>query len=273
MTDARPTADFVAITLRQQAVWAAGNFNALAPQVMPMAERLVAAADPRPGQRVLDIACGSGNAALVAARRYCEVTGLDFVPALLEHARRRATADGLALELVEGDAQSLPFADESFDIALSVLGVMFAPYQQRAADEAVRVVRPGGRIALASWRPDGSVGDFFALVASYAPPPGGVPSPLRWGTEEGVKELFGDRTRVRALDRATLDEHYLSVEHAVEVFSTEFGPVLRTLAMIGDAERAKLRADLTAMFTGVNAAKDGTFTWPCEYLQVVLERR
>ena len=273
MTDARPTADFAAITDRQQATWSLGDFNALGIQNMPVAEALVAAVDPRPGQRVLDLACGSGNAALVAARRHCEVTGLDFVPALLERARQRATADGVTVQLVEADAQALPFADASFDVALSIFGIMFAPNQQRAADEMVRVVRPGGRIALASWVPDGRVAEFFRTVSEYAPPPPGVPPAMRWGTEEGLKELLGDRTTALSVKREVLTQYFRSAEHMVDSFAKFFGPVIRAFAALDEADRTRLRTELVTMFTKQNVAKDGTLMVQYEYLQTVLERR
>jgi ubiquinone/menaquinone biosynthesis C-methylase UbiE len=158
--------DYGAITARQQAVWATGDFHELARQILPVSESLVAACDPRAGERVLDVACGSGNAALVAARRYCDVSGVDFVPALLDRARQRAAAEGTPVDFQVGDAQALPYPDAHFDVVLSVFGVMFAPDQERAANELLRVCRPAGRIGLCCWIPEASAADSFASSRS-----------------------------------------------------------------------------------------------------------
>lgn len=146
--------DYEAVTERQQATWATGDFNVISRLIMPMSEALVRAVDPHAGQRVLDVACGSGNAALIAGRRFCEVTGIDYVPALIERARMRAAAEGIDIDFRVGDAQALSFPDASFDVVLSTFGVMFAPDQEQAAGELLRVCRPGGRIGLASWMPE-----------------------------------------------------------------------------------------------------------------------
>jgi SAM-dependent methyltransferase len=274
MTESRTTANFVTLTERSKQAWAAGDYNVIGLHMMPVAEGLVAAADPRPGQRVLDVGCGTGNAALVAARRDCETTGIDFVPAWLERARGRAAADGVKVDFLEADAQTLPFGVGSFDVVLSIFAVMFAPTQQRAADELVRVTRPGGRIGLASWTPEGYGGEFFRVLATYAPPFPGVPSPTRWGTEEGLKELLGGETRVLDVKRLTVTEHFRTVDHMVDAFVTTFGPVkaIHTAAP-DDATRTAMRTDLAALFTKYNEASDGTMAVKGEYLQAVLERR
>src|SRR5690554_614112 len=181
--------DYQTITARQKEVWATGDFHEIARQNVIMGEALCAALDPHGGDRVLDIACGSGTAALIAARRYCEVSGIDYVPALIERAKRRAAAEGFNVDFRVADAQALPFPDASFDVALSVYGVQFAPDQERAASEMLRVCRLGGRIGLATPIQKGWSGDFFATNAKYMPPPPGVQPPLRWGTEAGLNEL------------------------------------------------------------------------------------
>ena len=163
-TPARP--DYEAITTRQRTVWAAGDYGAVAARIPIISETLCDAADLRSGTRVLDVAGGTGNTALAAARSGCEVVSLDYVPALLERARVRAQAEGLPVELVEGDAQAMPFADASFDAVVSVVGAMFAPDQRRTAAEMLRVTRPGGTIALANWTPDGFVGELFRAVGA-----------------------------------------------------------------------------------------------------------
>ena len=204
--------DLVAVKARQQATWASGDFSVIGTTLQIVGETLCEAADLQAGSKVLDVACGNGNAALAAARRFCRVTGLDYVPTLLERARDRAAGDRLSLELVEGDAESLPFADGSFDAALSTFGVMFAPDQQRAAGELCRVVRAGGTIALANWTPEGFIGRMLATVGKHVPPPAGVASPIYWGTEARLGELF---PRVRSLHarRREFVFRYESAQH------------------------------------------------------------
>src|SRR5215207_3872866 len=190
MTTAQ-TPDLQTIKGSQQKAWSAGDYGKVGVTLTMMAETLAEAADLQPGQSVLDVASGNGNAALAAARRFADVTALDYVPMLLEEGRKRAAAEGLPVDFVEGDAENLPFEDASFDVVLSTLGVMFAPDQERAASELLRVVRPGGKIALASWAPDSYVGDLFRTMGKYVPPPAGLKPPFRWGTEEGLAELLG----------------------------------------------------------------------------------
>ena len=266
------TPDFTAITGRQQQTWATGDFNVVAMQIVGVAEALVAAADPRPGQRVLDVACGSGNTALVAARRYCEVIGLDYVPALVARARQRAAADGVAAEFREGDAQALPFPDRSFDVVLSTFGVMFAPDQEKAASELLRVCRPGGTIGLANWTPDGFGGDFFKVVAKHLPPPpAGLKPPSRWGTIDGLQELLGRGATIRT-ERRNIRQYYTSVAHAVETFKRYFGPIARAFEAVGPSGEAALTRDIAAMFEKYNRATDGTLVPDCDYLQVIATR-
>ena len=184
--------DLDAVKQRQQVMWASGDFHAVATLIQPVAEALSDAVDVQAGWSVLDVATGSGNAAIAAARCGADVIGIDYVPALLERGRRRAEAEGVQIELVEGDAEAIPFVDRSFDAVLSVFGSMFAPDQQKAASELARVCRPGGRIGLATWTPDGFIGEMLKVVTAHVPPPPGVASPLLWGTESHLRELFGD---------------------------------------------------------------------------------
>ena len=172
----------------QREAWSAGDYRPLGAKMLPAAELLCEAAGIRAGLRVLDVATGTGNAALAAARRGCNAVGVDFAPPQLEAARVRAAAEGLDAQFVEGDAEQLPFPDASFDAVLSVFGAMFAPDQHRVARELLRVCRPGGRIAMANWTP--ALAPFFEIVAAYAPPPAGIDSPLLWGTRERLEELF-----------------------------------------------------------------------------------
>src|SRR6476646_6190763 len=186
------TPDFGAIKQRQQQTWNSGDFDRIAVQIMITGELLCEAIDIHPGQSVLDVACGSGNAAISAARRYGKVTGVDYVPALLERARERAAFEQLEATFVEGDAENIPISDGSFDVVLSTVGSMFAPNQEKAASELVRVCRPGGKIGLVNWTPTGFIGEMFRIILRLLPPPAGIKPPPMWGTEERLRELFGD---------------------------------------------------------------------------------
>jgi SAM-dependent methyltransferase len=263
---------YQAVTEAQRATWASGDFHEIARQNVVMAEALCEAADPHPTERVLDVACGSGTAALVAARRYCEVAGIDYVPALIECARARAAAEALDVDFGVADAQALPFADASFDVVLSVYGVQFAPDQAKAADELLRVCRPGGRIALASPMPEGWSGDFFATHGRYNPPPPGVEPPLRWGTEEGLADLLGEGTSSIASEPRVALQYYRSVEHAMDVFGTYFGPTIRAAEAAGIDGSARLRDDLEAVFARYNRAADGSAVVENTYLLTVATR-
>jgi SAM-dependent methyltransferase len=237
-----------------------------------MAEMLCQAVDPQPGQRVLDVACGSGNAALVAARRYCQVAGIDFVPGLIERARRRAAAAGHDIDFRVGDAQSLPYPDDRFDVVLSVYGVQFAPNQEKAAGELLRVCRPGGKIGLAGPIADGWSGDFFAAHGRYAPPPPGVKSPLRWGTDDGLRALLGRGVRAIESERRTSLQYYRSVDHAVDVFCTYFGPTMHALQALDEEERQEFMGELEVVFRRYNRASNGVAIVENQYLQTIAVR-
>jgi SAM-dependent methyltransferase len=266
--------DLAAATEQQKRTWSTGDFAVVAPQIQPVSDALVRAVDPHPDQRVLDVACGSGNTAISAARRYCRVTGLDFVPALLDSARRRAQAEGVAIEVREGDAQALPFEAASFDVVLSTFGVIFAPDEARAAAELARVCRPGGKIGLASWPSDGMVGNkFFQVHASFMPPPSSPPPLSRWGTEAGVRELLGPHTSEIHFRRGVVTEYFRSPEHGVEVFEQYFGPTRATLERLDPPSRPKLLDALLGLFREENTATDGTLILPLDYLEVVAVRR
>jgi ubiquinone/menaquinone biosynthesis C-methylase UbiE len=264
------SADFSLITENQKQTWGKGDFNEVARQNVVMAEALCEAVDPHPGQKVLDLACGSGTAALVAARRYCDVTGIDYVPELIEKARARSEASGLKADFLVADAQNLPFADNSFDIILSVYGVQFAPNQEKAAAELIRVCKPGGIIGLAGPAPEGWSKDFFAAHARYNPPPPGVHSPLRWATEEGLQELFGDKTTSINTKKLTALQYYLSIDHAMEIFSSWFGPTLSALEKIEENQKEHLLNDLKEVFERYNIATDGTAIIENTYMQIIM---
>lgn len=272
MSTITQSVDFRGLTERQQATWATGDFNEIGRGIAGVSEDIVRAVDPSPSERVLDVACGSGNTALVAARRFGTVAGIDFVPALVDRARRRAEADGLDIDFQVADAQALPFPDASFDVVVSVFGVIFAPDQEQAASELLRVCRPGGRIALACWMPEDFGRDFFGLHARHVPPPPGAPSPLRWGTDEGLAALLGAGTwSIESAQRTNLT-HMRSIEHAVETFARWFGPTARTLQALDEAGRKALLDDLAALIGRYNVARDGTVAMKQRYLQAIAVR-
>jgi SAM-dependent methyltransferase len=273
MTRSDLTGQHEAITARQQAVWATGDFHEVGRQTMPLSETLVSAVDPRAGQRVLDVACGSGNAALVAARRNCKVSGIDYVSALIERARRRAEADGLDIDFRVGDAQALPYPDAHFDVVLSTIGVMFAPDQERAASELLRVCRPGGTIGLVAWTPDHFGGDFFAAHGRHAPPPPGLAPPVLWGTDARLDELLGRGTVSIRSERRRADILFAhSVEHAVDIYATYFGPTITAGASMPAAEQQALRDDIAEVVRRYNRATGGTVVLEAEYLLTIAQR-
>ena len=264
--------DFVAVKARQQATWSSGDYAVIGTTLSITGELLCEAANVGPGQRVLDVAAGNGNATLAAARRWCEVTSTDYVPALLERGRAKAAAERLPVTFQEADAEALPFANGSFDVVLSVFGVMFTPDQPRAAHEMLRVCRPGGTIGLACWTPEGFIGQVFRTIGKYVPPAPGVKSPALWGTEERLRELFGGGISELRANRRMFVFRYRSAEHFLEVFRTYYGPMLKAFAALDAAGQAGLAADLTELIGRFNQGGDGTLALPSEYLEVVATR-
>jgi ubiquinone/menaquinone biosynthesis C-methylase UbiE len=265
--------DFEAIKKNQRAGWETGDYPRVGNTLQIIAELLVEAADVRAGQTVLDVACGQGNAALAAARRFAHASGVDYATNLLAQGRERATAEHLDVTFIEGDAENLPVADEAFDLTVSTVGVMFAPDHQKAADELVRVTRKGGTIAVANWTPSGMVGQMFRTVAGWAPPPAGVRPGTLWGTPGHLTELFGDRVEWTGLTVRTFAFRYLSAEHFSEWFRQNYGPITR-LAGTLTAEQARRFADeLADVPRAFNVADDGTLVAPGEYLEAVGVRR
>jgi ubiquinone/menaquinone biosynthesis C-methylase UbiE len=264
--------DLKTVTTVQQQIWSQGDFARVGMTITLVSERLVEAAEILPGERVLDVACGSGNTAIAAARRFAKVTGLDYVPALLDHGRERALAELVDVDFVEGDAQELPFEDASFDLVTSTFGVMFAPDQERAAGELLRVCRPGGRIALANWVPDGVVGEMFITTTRHAPPPPGVKPPLRWGSDENLRDLFGDGISELRTERREVMMRYPSAEFHLEYFKKWFGPTKMAFARLDEAGQEALATDLLDMWGRHNMAGDMALVMPAPYLEVVATR-
>jgi SAM-dependent methyltransferase len=261
--------DFEAVKQRQQQAWASGDFAVVASRIVLVAEHLCDTADLHAGWRVLDVATGSGNAAIAAARHGCKVVGVDYVPSLLERGRERAAAEGLQVELLEGDAEALPFPDDAFDGVTSVFGSMFAPDHARAASELLRVSRPGGTIALASWTPEGFIGELFRTVAAHVPPPAGVRSPMLWGTESHLRELFGEGIASLEVAERTFAFRFQSPEAFVAFFRTWYGPTLKAFAALEGAARDALEEDLVELARRFNRLSADAVALPATYIEAV----
>lgn len=265
--------DLTAVKKRQQATWASGDFSVVAARVVYQAEHLCETADLQAGWRVLDVATGSGNAALAAARRGCDAVGIDYVPYLLERGRVRAAAEHLAAEFIEGDAEDLPFPDASFDAVTSIYGVMFAPNHERAASELARVCRPGGRIALACWTPDGFIGETFRLFSRYLPPTPGLVPPVSWGDEDYQRFLFGESAAALTSHRRTAIFRFRSAEENVDFFRTYYGPTLRAFEALAPARQSALRSELIDLARQYDRnAGDGPIAIHADYLETVITR-
>ena len=270
---AAPAVDLSAVKTRQRAAWSSGDYAVVGTTLQIVGESLCEALDLHSGERVLDVAAGNGNVSLAAARRWCEVTSTDYVPALLERGRERAAAERLDIEFREADAEALPFDDGSFDVIVSTFGAMFAPDAPRVAAEMLRVCRPGGRIGMANWTPQGFIGQLFKTVGRHVPPPAGVTSPALWGTRERIDELFrADATRIEAASRHFVFR-YRSPGHMLQIFRTYYGPVLKAFAALDDAGQTALLNDLLDLMGSFNRAQDGTLAIPSEYLEIVITRR
>lgn len=265
--------DFGVIKQRQQATWSSGDFSVVAASIVYQAEQLCETADLQAGWRVLDVATGSGNAALAAARRGCEAVGVDYVPELLERGRIRAAAEHLAVEFREGDAEDLPFPAASFDAVLSIYGAMFAPNHQRTAAELARVCRPGGRIALANWTPEGFIGETFRLFSRYLPPTPGLQPPIRWGDEAYLRNLFRDAAASVTSYPRTAIFRFRTAEENVDFFRTYYGPTLCAFAGLPIERREHLYADMVALARRYDRnGGTGPIAIAADYLETVIIR-
>src|SRR5580698_10800037 len=231
------TPELAALKSRQQVAWSSGNYAVVGTTLQIVGEQLCEAMDLRAGSKVLDVAAGNGMVSLAAARRWCDVTSTDYVPALLESGRARATANGLSIRFMEADAESLPFDDASFDAVVSTFGVMFAPNQAQAASEMMRVCKRGGRIGLANWTPDGFIGQLFKTLSKYLPPPAGAKSPALWGTPLRITEMFGPTATSIKAEPRHFTFRYRSPEHFLEVFRNYYGPMLKAFAALDETNR------------------------------------
>lgn len=258
---------------RLKAVWMSGDFGQVAKYIETGAEEFIARLALQPGVRVLDVACGSGNLALPAARLGATVTGLDIVPNLLEQARKRAAAENLSIQFDEGDAEALPYADAAFDVVVSMFGAMFAPRPELVAAELVRVTRPGGRIAMANWTPEGFIGQMFKVSGKYVTPPSNMPSPLKWGDEETVRERLREGIADLQLNRRMCAFKYpIPPPEVVEFFRMYYGPTQRTFAALDADKQAELRRELEHLWAKHNQATDNTTYVEGEYLEVIATR-
>lgn len=272
-TSIRPAAvDFAAVKGKQQAAWSAGDYAVIGTTLQIVGESLCEAVDLRAGERVLDVAAGNGNATLAAARRWCDVVSTDYVPALLERGRARAGAEGLPVKFEQADAENLPYPDHSFDVVLSTFGVMFTPDQEKAAAEMARVCKPGGRIGLANWTPSSFIGELFRLMGRYLAPAAGVKPPSLWGTEERLRELFGNRLESMAVERKDFVFRYRSAAHWLEVFRTFYGPMQKAFGALDSTTQESLATDLIALAESFNRATDGSLMARGEYLEVVIHK-
>lgn len=268
------TPDLAAVKAKQQKTWSSGDFAVVATRIVLASELLADDVDLHAGWHVLDVACGSGNAAIAAARSGTHVVGVDYVPELLEHGRRRATAEGLEVEFKVGDAEDLPAEDDTYDAVLSVFGSMFAPNHQRTADEIVRVTRPGGTVGLVSWTPTGFIGEMFRVITSHVPAPAGVASPMLWGIEDHLKELFGKTVADISSVERICTFRFTSPEEFVDFFRRWYGPTLKAFEALDDSGRDALASDLAdlARRWDRNDADD-SIALPAAYLESVITLR
>lgn len=269
---APPPFDLAAMKVKQQGAWASGDYAVVGTTLQIVGETLCEALDLRAGQRVLDVAAGNGNATLAAARRWCQVVSTDYVPALLERGRERAVAERFEVEFQQADAEALPFADGAFDVVVSTFGVMFTPDQARAAAELLRVCRPGGKVGLANWTPDGFIGQLFKTIGKHLPPPPGVASPALWGTTAHIEAMFGGHATAIKIDKRAFVFRYASAQHWLEVFRGYYGPLLKAFAALDPNAATALERDVIELVGQFNRSGDKTMVVPSDYLEIVITR-
>lgn len=262
--------DLAAIKTKQQATWASGDFGHIGVRLQIVGETLCEAVDVHSGEEVLDVAAGNGNASLAAARRFANVTSTDFVPALLEQGRIRADAERMPITFHVADVEKLPFEDQSFDVVLSTFGVMFAPDPERAASELIRVLKPGGRIGMANWTPEGFIGQLFKGIGAFVPPPAGLKSPLAWGTEPRIVELFGPSATSLQTNRKMYTFRFHSVDHLIDYFRTYYGPTNKAFLALDATGQDALTEALRELVGDWNRSSRGGLVVQGEYLEIVI---
>jgi ubiquinone/menaquinone biosynthesis C-methylase UbiE len=261
--------EYAQLKSRMKASWMAGDFGQIATYSAKGSEEFVGRTEIRPGCRVLDVACGTGNSAIPAASAGGVVTGIDIATNLLEQARKRAAAEGLKISFEEGDAEELPYPDQTFDVVMTMFGAMFAPRPERVAAELMRVCRPGGLIAMANWTSEGFVGKSFRVTAEMAPPPPGLPAPVLWGNEQTVRQRFSTGVSRLTLTRQKVEFHYpFSPKEVVEFFRQYFGPTQVTFSRLDKTGQAELASRLESLWVEHNTAADGSTRVEAEYLDV-----
>jgi ubiquinone/menaquinone biosynthesis C-methylase UbiE len=265
--------DLNAVKSRQQAAWSSGDYAIIGTTLQIVGEQLAEACDLRCDESVLDVAAGNGNATLAAARRGCKVTSTDYVAGLLDRGAERAKAERLEVKFQAADVEALPFDDGSFDAVLSTFGVMFAPDHAKSAAEMLRVCRPGGRIGMANWTPEGFIGQMFKTLGRHVPPPAGVQPPSLWGTEAHLRTLFGDQAASIQATPRLFNFRYRSAAHFIEVFRTWYGPVLKAFASLPPEKASELEKDLGELLNRLNRAGPDSLVVPSEYLEIVITRR
>lgn len=270
---AKPALDLKAIKSKQHAAWSSGDYALIGATLQIVGEQLAEALDLRGGQNVLDVAAGNGNITLAAARRWCNVTSTDYVESLLARGRQRAEADGLSVDFRIADAEALPFEDASFDAVVSTFGAMFSPDQDRTASEMLRVCKPGGKIGLANWTPDGFIGRLFKIIGKHLPPPVGVKSPALWGTRAWLDKTFGAAATTIETEPRMFIFRYRSPQHFLDLFREFYGPMLKAFEALDIAGQKGLARDVFALIGEMNTARDGTMVVPGEYLEVVVTKR
>ena len=268
-----PNPEMESLKTRLKGMWMAGDFGQIARHIETGAEEFIARLSLKPGERVLDVACGSGNLSLPSARAGAIVTGVDIATNLLEQARARAAAEGLTIQFDEGDAERLPYTQAAFDTVVTMFGAMFAPRPELVAAELTRVCRPVGRIAMANWTPEGFIGQMFKVTGKHVPPPPSMPSPLKWGDEETVRERLRDGIADLKLTRQMCEFKYpFAPAEVVETFRLYYGPTQRAFEALATDAQAALRTDLERLWTEHNQATDGTTRVDGQYLEVVATR-
>ena len=261
------------IKAKQQVTWSSGDYGKIAWITQPLSEVLTDALELRPGSELLDVATGTGHVALAAGRRFVRATGVDYVPSLLEVARRRAASEGLDVTFAEGDAENLPFTDASFDYVVSQLGAMFAPNQEKTASELVRVARPGATIGMINWRPEGFIGELFRTIAAHVPPPEGLKPAALWGSEDRVRELLGDGVSSVSFKDGAIRMPFLSAEHFADFFISNYGPTLKAAEALDGDRKEAFRRDLIDLAGKHNKRTDGTAALDWTYLLVIATKR
>lgn len=269
MQGAQMTPEMETLKGKLRGMWIAGDFGEIAKSIEKGAAEFVGRLNLTSGMKVLDVACGTGNLALPAAKAGADVTGIDIAPNLIEQAIANAAAQGLDAKFEVGDAEALPYEDGSFDVVMTMFGAMFAPRPEVTAAELIRVTKPGGLIAMANWTPDKFTGQMFKTGAKHVPPPPGMPSPVLWGNEDTVRERLVDGIADLQMERRKVEFEYpFGPAEVVEHFRKYFGPTQKAFEALDENGQAALRSDLEELWTSANQSTDGTTRVESEYLEV-----